>query len=144
MHSPHPVEAIAVTVLYVLAAIYQMLYFLHDDRTPNTDNLSKKYSAVWHATGGVCRLIACWVIGRAYGWHWSFVAAVSTWIWFDGSINTWVLRKEWFYVGTTAKTDRFLRWAGTKLKVDPRSINGAIKALAVVIVLIYLIKTLWT
>lgn len=140
----YPYEPVLITALLIIAAILQMLYFIKDDRTPNTEDLNKRYSEVWHATGGICRLLTCWVIGRAYGWDYCYMALVGTWIWFDGAINTWVLRKEWFYVGTTALTDRSIRWIGMKLKVDPRSVNGALKGLVVTILLIHLIKQLWT
>lgn len=139
----YPIEPILVTALMIVAAILQMLYFLKDDRTPNTENLNGRYSDVWHATGGIFRIAACWVIGRAYGWEFCYAALVATWIWFDGAINTWVLRKEWFYVGTTARTDRAIRWVGKKLRIDPRTVNAAVKGLVATYLLIYLISHAW-
>lgn len=133
------IEKIIISSLFIASAIYQMVYFIRDDRTLNTDPKNRKFSAIWHLTGGIGRLVTCWLLFRAFGWEWGLSAAVILWIWFDGAINTWALNKEWWYVGTTAQTDRLLQWAGKKLHIDPRALNAAIKALAIISVLIILI-----
>jgi hypothetical protein len=60
------------------------------------------------------------------------------WFVFDGAINTWVLKREWFYIGTTAQVDVAQRKLAAGIQwllnlidkhtvVDPRLVSATLK-----------------
>lgn len=128
------IKVIVLVITGVLALIAQSVYFLKDDRTANTDPADKPIKIKWHVAGG---LIHCWmyyIMADNYGYNWGLLMASLTWLLFDGAVNTYALRKEFFYIGTTALVDRAQREVATWINkltgryfIDPRSLSAVLK-----------------
>jgi hypothetical protein len=137
-------EAIALMLTGIPLLIIQMVYFLLDDRAENHTGLDLKYKKYWHAAAGGIHIWMGYVVGRIAGdWHAGLLMSALMWFFFDGAINTWVLKKEWFYIGTTAQLDIAQRWAADKIGFDdPRMFSAFLKMSLLFISIIDLVKGL--
>jgi len=135
-------EPIILIVIGIGALIIQMVYFLKDDRADNNSPKDKPYKLGWHAAGGVLHLWMGYVIGRMFGPAWGCLAGSLTWYFFDGFINSYVLSKEWWYIGTTAGLDKVQRWAAGILHIDPQLFSACLKHAALILSTLYLIPHL--
>lgn len=128
------VKVIILVVTGVLALIAQSVYFLKDDRTANTDPADKPIKFKWHVAGGIIHIWMYYIMADNYGYHWGLLMSSLTWLLFDGAVNTYAIRKEFFYIGFTALIDRGQRgvtdWinklTGTYF-IDPRSLSAILK-----------------
>lgn len=121
------VEPIVVIVCTVAAFSIQMLYFLLDNKTPDTDNRDKFYKRMWHIAGGALHIWLGYVVEKLYGHGWGWVAGASTWYFFDGVLNTWYFHKPFFSIGTTAFIDRTQQWLAKWFKEDPTVVSAILK-----------------
>ncbi len=122
-------EWIIMLVWFVGSLIIQMVYFLKDDRTENHTDRDLFIKKVWHAAAGSIHVWGAVVMGKLYGLEVGIFTAAVTWFFFDGAINTWVLNREWFYIGTTAQIDIIQQKLGKWLHTDPRTVSAVIKCL---------------
>lgn len=120
-------EALIVGAIGVVATTLHMVWLLKDDRTPNHTVEDRKIKRYWHLLGGVLHLWIGYVMERAYGQGMGLLTAAMMWNFFDGAINTWVLRKEWWNIGSTALLDIAQAWLGKWLKEDPRTVSAVLK-----------------
>ena len=130
----------------LIALIAQSVYFLTDDRTDNTAKVDKKLKFGWHIAGGA---VHCWMYYTVYciaGLYWGLLMASLTWLFFDGAINTYSIKKEFFYVGRTALLDKLQQWLAAQVqtvkflkKVDARALSAFLKISFVIISLTLLI-----
>jgi hypothetical protein len=103
-------KVIILIVTGVLALIVQSVYFIKDDRTDNSAKADRPLKLRWHLAGGALHCWMYYVISDSYGYHWGIVMASLTWLTFDGSMNIYALKKEFFYIGHTALIDRVQHW----------------------------------
>jgi len=111
----------------LFALIMQMIYFIKDDRTNNNDPKNKGFNLRWHIAGGILHVWMYYIIHKLYGVEWGLLMAASTWLLFDGFINSYALKKEFWYIGATALIDKFQQWVGKITGVDPRGVSAFLK-----------------
>lgn len=135
------IEPIIQITTGILALIVQMVYFLKDDREANHTERDRQIKNVWHAAGGT---LHCWmgaVIGRQFGWQWGFLMASFNWYLFDGCVNTYVLSREWFYIGETAQLDILQRKLSRLLNIEHRLFSALLKHAVIILSFIFLIHS---
>src|SRR5690348_14189661 len=114
-------EPYILIVTGLTSLIVQMVYFLLDDRTENHTTEDRRLKLWWHAGAGAIHIWMGYAVGRiAHDWHVGFLMGSLTWLLFDGFINTYVLKREWWYIGDTAQLDIAQRWAAGKLHIEHR------------------------
>ena len=135
-------EAIILIITGLAALIVQMIYFLLDDRSSNQTVADYKLKKRWHWAGGLIHIWMGYTIGRLFGWEWGALMASLTWYFFDGFINTYVLHREWWYIGETAWLDIAQRKVARWLTFEPRLFSAMLKHAALLISVYFLIKHL--
>lgn len=135
---------ITILILTGLAAlIVQMIYFLLDDRTENHTSKDRRLKLWWHAAAGAIHIWMGYAVGRiAHDWHVGFLMGSLTWLLFDGFINTYVLKREWWYIGDTAQLDIAQRWAANKLHIEHRLFSATLKIATLITSILLLIPNL--
>lgn len=123
------IEPIILLLLLLPALIAQSVYFIIDDRTPNHTPEDLKLKKYWHWAGGAIHIWCGYIMFRLFGWQWGLLTASTTWYFFDGCINSFVLHKEWWYIGTTAWLDKMQHELADLMHVDPRTASGILKNL---------------
>lgn len=121
-----------------LLGLYSAL-MLKDDKTPETDPSNKKLENQWHFVGAAFFCYFAASLWFLFGFQYVPFCLSSFWMIFGGIIHKVGLNKEFFFVGTTAKTDIFLR------RLFPRNPNkgSAILKISIFVAsLIYLILKL--
>ena len=125
------------------ALIVQMIYFLIDDRSENHTARDRRIKKYWHWAGGAIHIWMGYAVARiANDWHWGTLMGGLTWLLFDGFINSFVLKKEFWYIGDTAMLDNLQRTIAGFLKVDHRALSAFLKFAALIISIILLIPRL--
>lgn len=135
-------EALIWSFTGITAFILQMVYFLLDDREANHTAVDRKLKLYWHAAAGALHIWMGCFIGRWFGWEYGLFNAALMWMVFDGSINTWVLKREWFYIGETAQIDIAQRKVAGWLRLDHRALSAFLKLATLLISIILLIPDL--
>jgi hypothetical protein len=136
-------ELIILILTGLAALIIQMIYFLIDDRSENHTARDRRIKKYWHWAGGAIHIWMAYAIYRIAGdWHWGLLMGALTWLLFDGFINTYVLRREWWYIGDTAWLDNLQRTVAGFLKIDHRALSAFLKIAALIISIILLIPNL--
>lgn len=126
----------------IAAVTFQMVYFLLDDREANHTVVDRRLKKYWHAAAGVLHIWMGVVIGRQFGWKHGLLMGAIMWYMFDGCINTFVLRREWFYIGDTAQIDIAQRKIAGFLHIDHRLFSACLKHAALIASIIILIHRL--
>lgn len=104
-----------------------MVYFLKDDRTENTSPEDKPLKIKWHIAGIGLKAWSYFVIADQYGVRWGLLMATLTWFFFDGVINISVLKRRWYYVGTTDVLDISQQWIAKRLHIDVELLSAILK-----------------
>jgi hypothetical protein len=112
-------------------------YLLLDDKTDENNPINKSLEKKWHFIGAYLFLS---LSGTIYFFtrEWKYIPFVlsSFWLIFGGIVHVVGLNKPFFYVGTTAFTDKLLRYISAK---NP-DITSAIIKLALLISSILIIS----
>ena len=136
-------ETIILSLTSLAALIVQMIYFLIDDRSENHDARDRRIKVRWHWAGGVIHIWMAYAIYRISGdWRWGLFDGALTWLLFDGFINSYVLKKEFWYIGDTAWLDRAQRTVASFLHIEHRLFSACLKWAALIISIILLIPDL--
>jgi hypothetical protein len=135
-------EAIILILTGIAAFITQNINFIRDDRAANHTTEDRRLKKYWHAAGGFQHIWMMYMVGRLCGWHWAPVAGAFTWYFMDGCINSYVLNREWWFIGDTAWLDMAQRWAAGALRIDPRTFSACLKHAAIILSILYLIPKL--
>jgi len=136
-------EVIILIVTGIAALIIQMVYFLMDDRTANGTAQDRRLKLWWHAGAGAIHIWMGYAVGSiANDWHAGFLMGALTWCFFDGAINTWVLHREWWYIGDTAQWDIAQRWVAGLLHIEHRAFSATLKIATLAVSIILLIPGL--
>jgi hypothetical protein len=104
-----------------------MVYFLKDDRSVNETETDLRIKKIWHLANLGLNIWCSVLLGRCFGWQWVPVTSSTIWVFFDGSVNRWVLNKEWFYIGTTAQVDIAQRKLANIFHLDPIVMSAILK-----------------
>lgn len=137
------IEAIILIITGLAALIVQMIYFLLDDRAENHNARDRRLKKYWHWAGGAIHIWMAYAVGRiCNNWHWGFLMGGLTWWLFDGFINSFVLRKEWWYIGDTAMLDKLQRTVAGFLRIEHRLFSAFLKLSALIISILLLIPGL--
>lgn len=136
-------EVITLIITGLAALIVQMIYFLLDDRAENHNARDRRLKKYWHWAGGAIHIWMGYTIARiANDWHWGLLMGALTWWLFDGFINSFVLRKEWWYIGTTAWVDIIQRRVAGFLRIEHRLFSAFLKLAALIASILLLIPNL--
>lgn len=135
-------EAIILILTGIAAFIIQNIYIIRDDRTANGSAADRSIKKYWHMAGGFQHIWMAYMIGRLFGWHWAPLAGSLTWYFMDGCTNTYVLAREWWFIGETAWLDKAQRTIAGWLRMDPRLFSACLKHAALAISILYLIPKL--
>ncbi len=120
-------EPIIKIVTGLFALIYQMIFFIKDDRAVNHTKEDNGLKLNWHLAGGIIHGWMYYCISDSHGYRWGLLMASLTWLLFDGCINSFALRKEFFYVGKTAIVDRLQQGIAGVVSIDVRTISAILK-----------------
>lgn len=135
-------EAFIWSITGIAAWTVQMVYFLLDDREANHTVVDRRLKLIWHAAAGACHIWMGCFVGRFFGWEHGFFNAALTWFLFDGFINTYVLKREWWYIGDTAQLDIAQRWVAGKLHIEHRAFSASLKIATLILSILFLIPNL--
>lgn len=136
-------EIIILIITGLAALIVQMVYFLLDDRAENHTANDRRLKLWWHAAAGVIHIWMGYAVGRiAHDWHVGLLMGALTWLLFDGFVNSYVLNKEWWYIGDTAQLDIAQRWVAGKLHIEHRLFSASLKIATLILSIILLIPNL--
>lgn len=125
------------------ALIVQMIYFLLDDRTGNNTAEDRRLKLWWHAAAGAIHIWMGYAVGRiAQDWRVGLFMGALTWLLFDGFINTYVLKREFWYIGDTARLDIIQRWIAGILHIEPRAFSAFLKIALLITSILFLIPNL--
>lgn len=136
-------EVITLIITGLAALIVQMIYFIMDDREENHTARDRRIKKYWHIAGGAIHIWMGYAIYRiSADWHWGFLMGTLTWLLFDGFINTYVLKREFWYIGETAIIDIAQRKVASFLHIEHRAFSAFLKFAALIISVILLIPNL--
>lgn len=91
-----------------LLGFYNALLLL-DDKTPEEDPKNKKIENKWHGVGAALFIFLSITAWYNWGYEYAPLMLSSFWCLFGGIVHKVGLRKPFFFVGTTAKTDKLIR-----------------------------------
>lgn len=97
----------------ILLGLYNGL-LLADDKTPESDPKNRDIEDGWHTIGAAIFIylaITAWIM---FGWKYIPFVLACFWSLFAGIVHRVGLDKSFFFVGTTAKTDKLLRKISSK------------------------------
>jgi hypothetical protein len=136
-------EIIILIITGLAALIVQMVYFLLDDRAVNNTAQDRRLKLWWHAAAGAIHIWMGYAVGRiAHDWHAGFLMGSLTWLLFDGFINSFVLHREWWYIGDTAQLDIAQRKVAGFLHIEHRLFSALLKIATLATSIILLIPNL--
>lgn len=135
-------EALILLITGVGALVAQMTYFLQDDRTPDNTPVDNKFKKYWHLAGGALHIWMGYVMYRLYGLDWGLLTTSVMWHIFDGIVNTFALKKEWWYIGTTSFLDRAQQFFAKIVHLDARLFSAILKTafLVISVIMVFLHK----
>jgi hypothetical protein len=120
----------------VLLGFYNGL-LLADDKLPESDPKNRDIEDGWHTVGAAIFIylaITAWIM---FGWKYIPFTLACFWSLFAGVVHRVGLDKSFFFVGTTATTDKLLRKISSK---KPELVSAILKLSVIIasIVLLFL------
>lgn len=111
-------------------------FLLLDDKTDENNPINKSLEKKWHFVGAYLFLSLSMTI-YFFTKEWTYILFVlsSFWLIFGGIVHKIGLNKPFFYVGTTASTDRLLRYISPK---NPEKLSFILKLLTFIFSIILL------
>lgn len=101
-------------VIWILLGVVLLGFYngqlLLDDKTPEDDPKNKNIEANWHFVGACIFLYLSITAWYVWGLEYIPFALSSFWVIFAAIVHKVGLNKPFFFVGTTAKTDKLIRW----------------------------------
>ncbi len=129
------------TIIWIVVGVVLLgLYNAHlllDDKTPEDSPLNRKYEDDWHLIGSILFIylsLTFWYITDSM--LYVFFTLSCFWLIYGGIVHKIGLNKPFFYVGTTAKTDKLLRKYFPK---NPEKGSMIVKISVLIITLIFII-----
>lgn len=100
-------------IIWVLLGVCLLGFYngllLKDDKTPEESEENKKLENQWHLVGALVFIYLGITTYMMWGWEYIPLTLSSFWLIFGGIVHKIGLNKPFFFVGTSAKTDRLLR-----------------------------------
>lgn len=133
-------EVVILIITGLAARVVQMIYFLIDDRSENHNARDRRIKKYWHWAEGAAHVWMAYAIYRISGdWRWGFFNGALTWLLFDGFINSYVLKREFWYIGDTAWIDQVQRTIASFLHIEHRLFSACLKSAMLIISILLLI-----
>lgn len=132
------IKAIIIIIIGAAALGTQMVYFLLDDRAPNHTTGDIKLKKRWHWAGGAIHIWMGYVIHLKYGWEYGLLMAAIIWYFFDGAINSYVLHREFWYIGNTAWLDIVQNKLADLIGIDARFMSAILKHALLITSIVFL------
>lgn len=121
-------EAVMLIITGLTALTVQMIYFILDDRGSNHTARDRRLKKYWHWAGGAIHIWMSYAVSRiTLSSEWGLLMGALTWYFFDGFINTYALKREWWYIGQTAWLDIMQRRIARILQVEHRLFSACLK-----------------
>ena len=118
-------------IIWVLVGVILLGYYngllLADDKLPESDPKNKPLELKWHAVGAAIFIYLAATAWYMFGWQYAPFTLACFWTLYGGIVHIVGLKKPFFFVGTTAKTDVMLR----KISPNKPEMISAILKLAV-------------
>jgi hypothetical protein len=83
-------------------------YLLADNRTADTASEDRRIKARWHFFGAAIHGCNALLGGFVFGWAWALFVLALFWGLYAGIVHKWGLEKPFFFVGSSAASDRLL------------------------------------
>lgn len=133
-------EVIILIFTGIASLIVQNIYFIIDDREANHTARDRRIKKYWHWAGGVIHAWMGYTVGRMFCWQWGLLMGSLTWWLFDGFINTYVLSREWWFIGDTAFLDIAQRKVAGFLHIEHRLFSAFLKLAVLISSIVLLIE----
>jgi hypothetical protein len=144
VHIAFVMMSLVFTAAFVFSWVkFQQYQFLERDYDIVAKN--KHLSKLWHLWKGVNTLIWVCLISFIFGFKVGFLNLILYWILFDGLLNIIVLKKGFFYIGTTATIDSIFHkistwwntsWVNTltinKFPLNPIILSATVKLILLI------------
>lgn len=116
----------------IFCLVSYMIFIIKDlNATRNSaEELTAKKN--WHLTGGLVHLWMAAQIVVESGWVYGNLMLALMWLFFDGGVNVFALKRKWFYVGTTSAMDNAMNWVGEKLSMPAEDVSALAKFIYIV------------
>lgn len=127
-------------IIWVLLGVVLLGFYngllLKDDKLSEDDPQNKKIESYWHFVGSLIFIYLA--LTTWYVWDIKYIPLTlsSFWCLFGGIVHKVGLNKPFFFVGTTAKTDKLLRKVFPK---NPELLSGIVKIATLVISILFVI-----
>lgn len=108
---------------FILLGLYNGL-LLKDDKIPENDPSNKQTEKMWHLTGAALFCYISIVAWYYFNWKYALFSLSGFWLVFGSIVHKVGLNKPFFYVGTTASTDKLIRRISSK---SPELVSGILK-----------------
>lgn len=134
---------ILLTLIYTFSWVrFQKYQFLER----NYDIVAKhpEYSKKWHFWKGINQVSFFGIMLFTIGWKLTLLNALIFWVLFDALINKLILKRPFFFVGTTAFTDVTIQKSAKlisspfKNSLKPEVLSGVLKILLIILIIILL------
>lgn len=121
-----------ILALFIALGLYGAL-LLKDDKLPEDHADNKRIEFWWHAAGAVVFVLLAYHFGEFFGWRYAPFCLACAWLLYAGIVHRIGLGKPFFFVGTTAVTDKAQQWIASKLRMNVRVFSCIVKSLALII-----------
>lgn len=128
---------IHITLLIGAFGLYGGLLLL-DDKLPEDHVKNKRIEIYWHFVGALVFGIFAYTFYRFLGWRYVPLCFALAWLLFGGIVHVVGLRLDFFYVGTTAVTDRMQRWLASLLRLSSTTLSAFLKISFLILSIYYL------
>lgn len=125
-----------ITILFLAFGLYGAL-LLKDDKMSEDDARNAHLELQWHAVGAFVFLTIAYTFYRFIGVRAVPLSLSTAWLLFAGLVHVVGLGRSFFYVGTTAATDKIQQWLARTLHTSVQLLSAVLKILAYVASILY-------
>ena len=123
-----------ITFIFTLAylaswVLFHKSQFLERDNFRWNPDTAKSANRQWHFWKGFNQIIFFGLLWYVFGFFNAAMCAAMYWVLFDSSMNRFVLKQGFFYVGSTAFIDRMTRKLAIFLKIKAPIVSAIGKSL---------------
>lgn len=104
-------------------------YLLLDDKRPEDTAEDVHIDALWHLFGGIVFFLIAFTFYRFMGWKYALFSIAVAWFLYAGIVQLIGLQKNFFFVGTTAMTDKALQSVAKIIHANVYVLAGILKIL---------------
>lgn len=127
-------------VLLVAALGWYNALLVKDDRMNEDDPRNANLEVQWHIAGGIVFFLIAWGAWKELGWPWAIFVLALFWLLFAGIVHITALGKSFFFVGTTALSDKIINWINNTFKIGhAEKVAMILKTVTIIVSIILLI-----